>query len=123
MRILSGRVLLNPADYRSDDAIQPTQIDHNVEEIYDGKRLQQCYNYIRYEFEEDGAYCWARSYLSEIGKVAIYGPFASRDDLSRADSPVFREAVMAYLKRRYRKIIELSPEGAYTTIWRRAPAD
>lgn len=102
---------------RTEDPIRPTVIRHQVEEIFHGAKLQERYNYIVYEFEQDGAFRWARTYLDEIRKVAIYGPFGGRDDHREVEAPDFRDAVLAYLKRRFFEIQELGDSG-YMTIWR-----
>jgi len=45
------------------DAVHPTAIRHEVAEINaDGAPFQR-YNYLKYEFAKDGAFCRARSYV------------------------------------------------------------
>ena len=105
-------------ELRRDDAILPSAIRHQVDEIHDEGRLQEQYNFIEYDFEQDGAYCWARTYVDTIGEVVIFGPFAGRDDLRPVDAPRLRDAVLDYLKRRFEKIDELGDTG-YVRIWRR----
>jgi hypothetical protein len=105
-------------ELRRDDAILPSAIRHQVDEIYDGGRLQERYNFIDYDFERDGAYCRARTYLDTSGEVAVFGPFAGRDDLRPVDAPRLRDAVLEYLKRRFQTIDALGENG-YVRIWTR----
>lgn len=116
-RILSSRIKLGSGSL-SEDAIQPSEIRHRVEDIFVGDRLDERYNFIDYHFERDGAYCRARTYVVSISNVAIFGPFAGRDDHQSIDAPELREAVLDYLKRRFAKINELGGDG-YVTIWSR----
>src|SRR5687767_14517957 len=96
------------------DSIRPTEIEHRCDEMHDGKMLIQRYNYIVYHVENGGRYFWARAYLEDAGKVALYGPFGSRD----AKQPLpgaLDEDVLAYLRRRFKKVETLSSEG-YVTV-------
>ena len=88
------------AEFETDD-ILPKSITHEVE---------LSYNFIRYEFETDHHFYWARSYLSEIEKVAIYGPFKSSDDLEKIEAPI-DDRVFGYFKRRFRVIERLTENG------------
>lgn len=101
------------------DAIHPMSIRHEVDEIVADGELLQRYNYIEYEFKKDGAFCRARSYVDSIGKVAVFGPFISRDDLRPVTAEDFGNSVLDYLKRRFNLIESLGEEG-YVTIWSRS---
>ncbi|MDP3174760.1 MAG: hypothetical protein Q8M88_10035 [Phenylobacterium sp.] len=110
------------ADVRIEDTIQPTSIEHPCEEVFDRGVLQQRYNYLDYWFNIEGVRLRARAYLDDPGRVAIYPPHTHADGpMHTIEAPAFREAVLAYLKRRYSTIDELSLEAdGYRTIWRRA---
>ena len=114
-RIVRSRVKLYTAD-EEQDRVDPPTIRHEVEEIAPEGEVEMIYNYLTYEFEREGAICKARTYLDSIGEVAIFGPYASRDDLRPIDAPEFKDDVLAYLKRRFRAIEELGEEG-YVRIW------
>ena len=101
------------------DAICPMAIRHEVNETNADGQLLHRYNYLEYEFEKDGLFCRARSYVEAIGDVAIFGPFAGREDLRPAIAPEFRDNVLDYLKRRFDHITELGEEG-YVTVWSRS---
>ena len=104
------------ADHRikKDDAVQPTEIEHRCDEMFDGERLIQRYNYIVYHFENGGRYFWARAYLDDAGAVAMYGPFDSRAAKNPVAAGGLDDDVIAYLKRRFRKVQTLG-SGGYTT--------
>ncbi|WPZ04231.1 hypothetical protein T8S45_01485 [Blastomonas marina] len=109
------------------DNIQPVNISHHVDEIREGDRLVERYNYVVYEFENDDGYLWARAYLDEVDKVAIYGPFADSSRAIKVSAPSLETAVINYLKRRFACINRLSPDeyapAGYETIWRRSASD
>ncbi|HUE80040.1 MAG TPA: hypothetical protein VMN38_10470 [Sphingomicrobium sp.] len=109
------------------DAIQPVKISHHVDEIAEGDRLVERYNYVVYEFENEAGYLWARTYLEEVEKVAIYGPFTDRTRTTKAIAPNLETAVVSYLKRRFDRIDRLNPDknapDAYETLWRRSAQD
>jgi len=116
LKIISSRVWVGK---KIDDPIRPSEVHHEADEIADEHgKLQERYNWIDYHFERDGAYCRARTYLETIGAVAIFGPFAASDHLRPVDAPELREAVMAYLRRRFNEIKELKDHG-YETVWKR----
>ena len=100
-----------------DDEISPVEIQHRKDEIWQGDELLESYNYFTYVFRSGGVIITARTYLDEIHSVALYGPMLDSDPNQRAESPEFRDAVLAYLKRRFREIQVLGSEG-YETIWR-----
>ena len=99
------------------DFVRPNEIEHKCEEMFDGEVLLQKYNYIVYHFDCDGRYFWARTYADEIHTVSLFGPFDRRDTMKPLSGPL-DEAVLAYLKRRFREIQTLGSEG-YETHWRR----
>ena len=96
------------------DAIEPTAIEHKCDDIRDGARLEQQYNYLVYHFDSDGAYFLAKSYLDDVRTVSLHGPFASRTEL-RPTGGVPCERVLSYLRRRFRTIQILQKTG-YATI-------
>ncbi len=102
------------ADFRIDqeDAILPVRITHNSEQIWDGERLEQDYNYLDYEFETEQHRYRARTYLNTIRTVAIYGPFArDSDGVATLKGVEIDRRVLAYLRRRYVEIKTLGPNG------------
>jgi hypothetical protein len=105
------------------DNIQPIKISHHVDEITEGDRLLERYNYVVYEFENDDGFLWARAYLDEINKVSFYGPFTDRSQKTKANAPDFEAAVVEYLKRRFHRIDRFNPDenagDAYETMWSR----
>ncbi len=105
------------------DKIQPVKISHHVDEIREGDRLVERYNYVDYEFENDDGYIRARAYLDEVDKVTIFGPFTNRSQNTKTSSPDFEAAVLEYLKRRFHRIDRFNPDenagDAYKTIWHR----
>jgi hypothetical protein len=105
------------ADHRinDDDAVQPTEIEHRCEEMFDGNRLIQRYNYIVYHFENGGRYSWARAYFDDAGTVALYGPFHSRATKNPIAGGAMDDDVLAYLRRWFRKIERLG-SGGYVTV-------
>ena len=109
------------------DNIRLTKISHHVDEITVGDRLVERYNYVVYEFENDDGYLWARAYLEEVDKVAIYGPFTNRSQRTKAKAPDFEAAVVEYLKRRFHRIDRFNPDensgDAYETMWSRPATD
>jgi hypothetical protein len=92
------------------DPIQPIAIEHKCDDIFDGDKLEQAYNYIDYHFDCDGVYFWARTYLDDIGTVSLHGPFESRVTTKPTSGPL-DEAVLAYLKRRFRTVQTLQKDG------------
>lgn len=109
------------------DKIQPVKISHHVDEIRERGRLLECYNYVVYEFENKDAYLLARTYLDEVDKVAIYGPFTDRGQTTKAGPSDLEAAAMDYLKRRFHRIERLNPDKnaphPYETIWSRSAAN
>ncbi len=107
-----------------EDTIQPVKISHLVDEIRDGDRLVERYNYIVYEFEDKGGYVWARAYLTEANTVSFYGPFADRSRTVAVDAPQLKDRVISYFKRRFHRIDRFNDDPkapAYETIWRWSP--
>lgn len=58
-----------------DDAITPVQIEHSIDEVWNGNKLEQHYNYLDYHFEEGGACMRARVYLDDPRTALLFGPF------------------------------------------------
>ena len=106
------------SDFRmgEEDAIVPTRIVHNSEQIWNGNTLEQNYNYLVYEFETDEHVYRARAYLDDIQTVSILGRF---DRVSSTPQILTSEQVdpriLAYLRRRYAVITILGTTG-YTPI-------
>ena len=100
-----------------EDPVRPTEIEHRCEEIFDDGAMTQRYNYLVYHFVGDGAHFTARAYLDSIDTVSVYGPFEGRDSSKPVSGPM-NEAMLAYLKRRFRRIEKLGDEGeGYVTLW------
>ena len=93
-----------------EDPVRPTAIEHRCEEIITEGKLEQKYNYIIYHFECDGAYFWARTHVDDIRTVSLHGPFESRATMRPARGRI-DEAVLAYLRRRFRNIQTLRDDG------------
>lgn len=92
------------------DEIQP-KISHFVDEISEDGRLLERYNYIIYEFVADGAYLSARTYLDEVGKVVIFGPFTDHLQKTKANAPDLVAAASNYLERRFRSVLRFEHLG------------
>jgi hypothetical protein len=89
------------------DVVVPTEIEHKIEEIWGGEKLDQLeqrYHFIDYHLEIDGAYLRARAYLDDIEVAYVFGPFERRDSIKKVDRPQTRNAVLAYLTRRFRTV-------------------
>jgi hypothetical protein len=99
------------------DRVLPTEIEHRCEEMFDGDRLTQKYNYVVYHFENGGHYYWARAYLEDIDTVALFGPLDNRTT-RRTVAGQMDADVLAYLQRRFQEIQALGDEG-YRVIWSR----
>lgn len=97
------------------DDVTPSEIEHKCEETFDGEMLEQRYNYVVYHFDCDGSYSWARTYLDDIHTVSVFGPFDRRDTMKPVSGSL-DQALLSYLKRRFRKIQTLGSEG-YVTLW------
>jgi hypothetical protein len=98
------------ARFLDEDPVQPNAVEHKCEEIFDGDRLEQRYNYLIYHFELSGSYFWARAYLDDIKSVSLHGPFESRATMRPVEGSL-DEAVIAYLKRRFWNIQTLQTDG------------
>lgn len=85
----------------------PFEIEHSVDEIWDGATLLQRYNFLDLYFEDDDGYCRARAYVDEMDSVTLFGPFAQRTSLSKVERPSFEQYVLAYLERRFRVVRRL----------------
>ena len=86
------------------DLINPTSIEHHVDEIRSDNVLEQLYNFIDYHFERNGSYMMARTYLHSIEDVIVHGPFDERGSERPVSAPELENAVMAYLSRRFPKV-------------------
>jgi hypothetical protein len=95
-------------EFRDQDPITPTLIEHRCEELFVGGQLSEHYNYLRYHFAAFGAHCWARSYMDDIQRVTIYGPFdgpmTGVDPIRPVENQALIVAVRSYLARRYRQV-------------------
>jgi hypothetical protein len=89
------------------DPILPSKLEHLVEDGYDLKEKTQLfyYNFLRHEFEHPAGAIWARGYLDTTDHVAIYPPKGVA-----LDDPIV-EKVIAYLRRRYVKVLRLGQTG------------
>lgn len=85
----------------TDDPIEPVEIEHLVDEVWDGDRLEQRYNFLDYHFEREGAYCRARSYADDFGAAVLFGPFERRGSIKAVDNPTMQRDALAYLERRF----------------------
>ncbi len=83
------------------DPITPVEIEHCVDEIWNGASLEERYNYLDYHFELGGAYCRARAYIDDIDTVTLFGPFTRRGSLSKIDQPDLQRAATIYLGKRF----------------------
>ena len=94
------------------DPILPVRIMHNSEQIWDGDRLVQDYNYLAYEFETEAYLYRARAYLDDIQAVSILGIFDkySKEPIRPTDLEI-DPRILAYLRRRYVEIDMLGPTG------------
>jgi hypothetical protein len=90
------------------DPIQPVAIEHRCEELRHEGRLEQRYNCL--SLRSDDAYFWARAYLDEINTVSLFGPLESRAS-RRPTGGALSEAVLAYLRRRFRIVQMLQSDG------------
>jgi hypothetical protein len=89
------------------DVVVPTEIEHKIEEIWGGEKqdqLEQRYNFVDYHFDLDGVYLRARAYLDDIEVAVVFGPFERRDSSKKVDRSKARDAVLAYLRRRFRTV-------------------
>ena len=93
-----------------EDAILPTRIEHNSEQLWRGDVLEQSYNYLDYEFETEQHRYRARTYLHDVHVVAIFGPFR-KDSVEPVEGIALDERVLGYLRRRFLEITKLGPNG------------
>ena len=100
------------------DPIQPTLIEHKVDEIIIEGEIEQSYNFVDYWFDCAVGRMRARAYLDRAHEASIYPPML----MVHGKPPQFledwmtREAVIRYLSRRFLVIKELGPQG-YEHIW------
>jgi hypothetical protein len=92
------------------DEVEPVEIEHRCEELFDGATLREKYNYIACHFEREARYFWARSYTNEIDTVSVSGPFDARSTMNSLPGR-FDDAGLCYLRRRFKKIQMLGSSG------------
>ncbi|KTE03113.1 hypothetical protein ATE68_04295 [Sphingopyxis sp. H038] len=83
------------------DKIEPIQIEHSIDEVWEGDQLHESYNFLDYHFEREGNYCRARTYADDFQSISLFGPFEGRHSIQRIDSPNFEHDVTLYLERRF----------------------
>jgi hypothetical protein len=106
-RLPSARRLPMRVPQDDTDVVVPTEIEHTIEEIWGGEKadqLEQRYNFIDYHFELDGVYLRARAYLDDMEVAVVFGPFERRGSIRKVDTPEAKDAVLAYLRRRFRTV-------------------
>jgi len=89
------------------DVVVPTEIEHKIDEIWTGEKVdqpEQRYNFIDYHFEVGGVYLRARAYLDNMEAAVVFGPFERRGSIKKVDAPNAQDAVLAYLRRRFRTV-------------------
>jgi hypothetical protein len=86
------------------DPIEPTRIEHAVDDVWEGEQLLQRYNFLDYHFEHEGAYCRARSYADDFRDATLFGPFDGPGSIRKIIALDFERDVLKYLQRRFRKI-------------------
>ena len=89
------------------DQISPTEIEHLIEEFWIDDVLEQRYNYIDYHFEHARWYFRARVYRHDTREVALFGPFERRGSIAPVVAGEEEALVVAYLSRRYRRIVRI----------------
>jgi len=101
-----------------EDPITPVSIEHLCEEIFEDGELEQRYNYLSYVFERDGVRLLARAYLDTAWTVSLFPPHHVEGPADQfVEAPKMREDAIAYFKRRYGEIKELSLTAGYVVIW------
>jgi hypothetical protein len=86
------------------DPITPANIEHSIDEVWNGEKLEQRYNFLDYHFEIGGAYLRARAYVDEMHEVTLAGPFEREGSIQRVDAPEAEKAVLLYLRRRFPEV-------------------
>ena len=104
------------------DPIRPVEIEHAIDEVYDGDKLEQRYNFLDYHFERDEAYCRARSYADDFQTVTLFGPFENKGSIQKVSRPDLERDVLRYLQRRFRNV-KPTPEDTAVTNEEKAAAD
>ena len=89
------------------DSILPVRIEHNVDEIWDGDRLEQRYVYMDYHFDRCGERCRARSYLDDFNRITIISPEIARERTGMYPGSLFDRDIVAYLERRFAHVVRL----------------
>jgi hypothetical protein len=93
------------------DPIQPVRIEHKVDEVVIDGVVEQSYNFIDYWFDDPAGQVRARTYLDTAHKVAIYPPIRAGEPVEFRTEWQTRDAVVAYLARRFRVIEALGATG------------
>ena len=111
-----------PHGFFEEDDIHPRAITHDCQEIYDSGKLLQRYNFLMYEFLVDGLVYRGRTYLDEIRKVSIFGPYEGPQSTRELPDHLIDERILAYFKRRYPRIDRYETGTHYRQIWPIEPA-
>ena len=99
------------------DSIEPVRIEHKVDEIIADGLVEQSYNYLDYQFDSPAGAIHVRSYLNTSHAATIHPPVGLGDGkLLFGEDWTARDAIIAYLTRRFLVIKELSLAG-YQPIW------
>ena len=104
--------------FEDHDDIEPSSVEHKVDEVIIGGEIEQAYNYIEYWFESSAGRIRARAYLGPTGSVSIYPPIRqdSAGELIFGEDDRAREAVIRYFSRRFTVVKELGLTG-YSAVW------
>jgi hypothetical protein len=110
-----------PVKSAEPEPIEPSSIEHKVDHVPGGDGYEDSYNFLDYSFADQDLVAYARSYLDEIGSVVLHGPFAASGSSDRIAGSAFEDAILAYLKLRFRRIERLNPAirtgRPYEIIW------
>lgn len=98
-----------------EDAVVPTRISHQCQEMVTDKGHDAYYNFLVYEFVVDGMTYGARAYLDEIGTVSIFGPDTGASSGDDAVGPI-DPRIIAYFRRRYKRIKRFTRESGYVSL-------
>ena len=105
-------------DFGERDPIEPTRIEHKVDDIIVDGRIEQTYNFVDDWFDSPSGRLRARAYMDTSHSVAIYPPIEIEPGMppQLGEDWSARDAVIRYLARRFILIKELGPEG-YQPVW------
>lgn len=89
------------------DLINPSSIEHMIDEAVDleRKQIEFRYEFLEYHFAVAAGQVRARAYLDEMDHAAIYLP----DGMTLEHADALR--VLHYLARRFREVRTLGPDG------------